>query len=204
MSELIDAIARGEVPPDASFDRHLPEALAGVSGLFWTPVAVALQAARWLDERGVATVCDVGSGAGKLCVVAALASRCRFVGLEHRAHLVVAARALAETFGVGDRVVFVDGALDPTTLPIADAYYLFNPFGENVAPDEEHLDEVVELSEARHARDVAAMVTFLARAPVGTHALVYNGFGAAMPAGYASVRVDLERPHVLRLWRRVE
>jgi hypothetical protein len=48
------------------------------------------------------------------------------------------------------------------------------------------------------------MVTSLGRAPVGTHALVYNGFGAAMPPGYTSVRVDLERPQVLRLWSKVE
>jgi hypothetical protein len=57
-------------------------------------------------------------------------SRSRLALLEHRPHLVAAARELARAFGVDDRVTFVHGALDPATLPAADVYYLFNPFGE--------------------------------------------------------------------------
>ena len=201
--EVIAAIERGEEPPDDAFDRHLPPALAEVSTLFWTPLAVALQGARWLGELGVETVCDVGAGAGKFCVAAALASPCRFVGLEHREHLVVAARELARTCGVEERVELVHGPLEPATLPTDAAYYLFNPFGENVAPKSQRLDSSIELSDARHTRDIAAMVSVLARAPIGTHVLVYNGFGAAMPSGYESARVDFERPNVLRLWSKV-
>ena len=47
----------------------------------------------------VQSVVDIGSGAGKFCVAAALGSGCRFTGLEQRPRLVAAARTLAAYTG---------------------------------------------------------------------------------------------------------
>jgi len=203
--ELAAAIARGDTPADAAFDRLLPEPLRMVSPRFWTPLPVVAQVVAWLDELALTSLVDIGSGAGKLCVAGALASPARrFIGLEHRPHLIAAARELASRFAVADRVTFVPGAFDPRTLPRADAYYVFNPFGENIAATDEHLDDTVTLDDDRYARDVAAMEAFLAAAPVGTRVIVYNGFGGRMPPGYESTFADFEQPQVLRLWTRIE
>lgn len=201
-AQLAALIRAGGQPPDDAFDRYLPARLRQVSGRFWTPLVVAARAAAWLAELGAATIVDIGSGAGKFCVAAALGSPCRFVGLEQRPRLVAAARRLARMFGVEDRVQFIAGVLDPGTAPAGDAYYLFNPFGENRFGPEGHLDEDVELGEERYLRDIAAVELLLERAPVGTCVVTYNGFGGRMPFGYDQIRVDRTLPNMLRMWRR--
>lgn len=199
-----DAIAKamrtGAPPPDAAFDRHMPASTRSASGKYWTQLVVAHRAAQWFDELRVGSVVDVGSGAGKFCVAAALAGSSRFTGLEHRPHLVAAARELARTFGVEDRVSFVDDVLGEGPVPAADAYYLYNPFGENLFWKGERLDDEVELSEQRFARDVAAAEQLFESAPIGTLVLTYNGFGGRMPLDYEQARVDRTMPNMLRLW----
>jgi hypothetical protein len=147
-------------------------------------------------------VADIGSGAGKFCVAAALSGRCHYTGLEQRPHLVAAARTLAQFFKVDDRVSFVEGNLSDVPAPSADAYYLFNPFGENLFTKDECLDDSVELSSERFSRDIAAVEDLLARAPIGTCVLTYNGFGGRVPIGYDEIRVARDLPNLLRMWRK--
>jgi predicted RNA methylase len=196
------AIRTGMCPVDRAFDRFLPDELRLVSGQFWTPLLVALRAAEWLEECRVRTVVDIGSGAGKFCVAAALASRCHFTGIEQRPRLVAAARALAGVFDVTSRVTFLEGSLGEIPLPIADAYYLYNPFGENLFGPQDHLDEDVELSADRYERDIAAVRELLWLAPVDTYVIVYNGFGGQVPLGYHEVRADHDLPNPLSMWQK--
>jgi len=202
------ALRAGMTVPEAAFDHFLPAALSSVSSRFWTPLPVAACAAMWFDELAIGDVLDIGAGPGKLCVAAALTdqSRRRYIGLEQRPPLVAAARALAEEFGVADRVSFIEGTLDAALaepLPSVACYYLFNPFGENVAPTDEHLDATVELSDERFMRDIAATEALLADAAHGTYVLVYNGFGGRVPSSYEPIRIDYDLPNVLRLWVKV-
>lgn len=200
--ELAQEIRRGGEPDDELFDRFLPFRLRVMSRMFWTPLAVTTRAAAWFAELGVVTVADIGSGAGKFCVVAALAGGCRFTGLEQRPSLVKAAGRLAREFGVDDRVQFVAGILDPRTVPAADAYYLYNPFGENRFGPEAHLDEDVELSEDRYRRDIASVEEMLRRARPGTYVVTYNGFGGHVPDDYTEIRIDCTLPNLLQMWRK--
>jgi predicted RNA methylase len=199
---VAEALRAGRCPPDRAFDRFLPDELRVVSGQYWTPLGVAKRVAEWLDELNVRTVVDIGSGAGKFCVAAALAGHCHFIGLEQRSRLVASARTLARVFGVDDRVSFIEGAFGDIATPIADAYYLYNPFGEYRFGSRDHFDRGLELSDKRHARDVAAVEDLLQRARVGTCVLTYNGFGGRVPASYQQIRVDDEMPNGLRLWRK--
>ncbi len=173
-----------------------------MSGQYWTPLVVAKRAAEWLADLKVRTVVDIGSGAGKFCVAAALAGRCHFTGLERRSRLVAAARTLAQLFDVDDRVSFVEGAFGNIATPVADAYYLYNPFGEYLFGSKDHFDSDAERSDERYKRDVAAVQDLLQRAHVGTCVLTYNGFGGRVPSSYQEICVDNELPNELRLWRK--
>ncbi|HVU00474.1 MAG TPA: hypothetical protein VHE30_01935 [Polyangiaceae bacterium] len=201
--EQIERRLRARVPPsDQVFDQYLPRDLRILSPMFWTPLRVAVRAAEWIDEFGIRSVVDVGSGVGKFCVATALASRARFVGVEHRERLVVVARELASVFGCEDRVLFAVGQLPSATVPAADAYYAYNPFEENVFRAHERIDSSVELSLARYGRDRAAMQDLLNRAPLGTYLLTYNGFGAPVPGCYRPVRVAHDLRNELCLYRK--
>jgi SAM-dependent methyltransferase len=201
-ARVLDALARGVCPPDAAFDQFLAEPIRRLSACHWTPLAVAVKAARWFEECRIRTVIDIGSGAGKFCVAAAIASRCHIVGLEHREHLLTSARLLARTFGVEDRTYFIHGALGDVRLPTVDAYYLFNPFEENVLDPRRWIDDSVGLSRQRLTRDLDALHALLARARTGTYVLIYNGFGGSLPASYTRICVDRELPNELCLWRK--
>ena len=200
--QVAEALGVGLCPRDRAFDRFLPDELQAVSCQHWTPLIVAKRAAAWFYDFNIRTVADIGSGAGKFCVAAALFGRCHFTGLEQRAQLVAAARALARLFKVDDRVLFIQGALGEVSHPIAEAYYLFNPFGENLFSQIDQLGDGVELSKERYVRDIAVTEDLLRRAPVGTYVLTYNGFGGRVPSSYDEIRVARDLPDVLRMWRK--
>lgn len=200
--EVAEALRNGFCPPDHVFDRFLPRDLRLASSVFWTPLAVAARAARWLEECHVKTVVDIGSGSGKFCVAGALTGGCRFIGIEHRPYLVEAARSLARLFEVEARVSFDNVVFGRTRAPEAEAYYLYNPFGENILGRRYHLDEDVELTDTRYQRDVAATEALLHDARLGTYILTLNGFGGRVPLNYETIRSDSDSPSGLWMFRK--
>lgn len=188
---------------DAVFDRLLPRDLRLASSQHWSPIEVATRASAWLDSLGVEDLVDIGSGPGKFCVVAALSGRARYVGIEQRERLVLTARNLARTLGVEDRVTFIQGTFGKIPPPEASAYYLYNPFGENLYERSEYLDDHVELTFERYYRDVAHVKRLLYNVRVGTYVMTYNGFGGRVPACFDEVFIDREMPNVLRIWKKV-
>jgi len=201
---VAEALRSGRLPSDRVFDRFLPDELRAWSGQYWTPLVVAARAAEWLDQLNVQTVVDIGSGAGKFCVAAALLANARFIGIEQRLRLVEASRQLAGIFELNERIAFLHSTFGEAPMPKADAYFMYNPFGENLFGFQDRLDDDVELCGARYLRDVAAVEQLLRDASGGTFLLTYNGFGGALPADYREVRVDRELPSVLRMWRKME
>lgn len=199
---LAEAIRAGRSPVDGAFDRWLPRELRAVSDQYWTPLPVIRRVASWLQDLRVRTVVDIGSGAGKFCVASALLSPCRFVGVEKRSSLVNLARSLALAFGVDDRVLFLKGDFGLTPTPEADAYYLFNPFGDYAFGSPGFTDPGVSFSRESGDRDVRAVVQVLTLAPPGTVVITYNGFGGRLPSSYEQIDVDVTLPRALRLWRK--
>ncbi len=189
---------------DEHFDRFLPYELRTLSSEFWTPLVVTQRVALWLNDLPVRKVVDIGSGAGKFCVATALATGAEFVGIEQRPRLVAAARELAGSFGVEDRVKFQVGVIGEIPVPEADAYYLFNPFEENSDHfDGDRIDDDVEIGRQRYERDVRATHALLAQLPLGSYVVKYNGYGGTMPDGYEVLDVVRVTPCVLRLWQKV-
>jgi SAM-dependent methyltransferase len=200
-ARIAEALRVGCCPPDAVFDAFLPEDLASLSADQWTPLEVAVAAASWLAELGVERVIDIGSGPGKFCVAAALAGNVAFIGVEQNPRFVGVARSLARVFGVERRVQFLEAALGEGALPVADAYYLYNPFAQHLFAPSEY-DAGGTPNYERYRRDVMLAQDTFRRAPSGTVVLTYNGFGGLMPSSYEACRVDRELPCVLRMWRK--
>ncbi len=203
--EILEALRDGQRVEDRVFDRLLPMPLRKASYQYWTSVRVATRVGAWLRDGGARRVLDVGSGPGKLCVVGAITARIEFVGLEHRAHLVEAARHLATTFGVQHRVKFIQGDLE--AFPDHDAFdalYLYNPFGENLFLPNDHLDDTVEISRARFHREIRRLETILMTLRPGTQVVTHNGFGGRFPGSYTLERSERAGVNPLRLWRQGE
>jgi SAM-dependent methyltransferase len=184
------------------FDALLPVELRRHSERYWSPVAVSILAARWLAPNS-ARVIDIGSGAGKFCVIAALVTGAKVVGIEHRPHLVASARELASRFGVADRVEFVHGDLTDLEVRSSDALYLFNPFEENILERDEWLDTSIELSTSKFHEDLDHLQATLVRLGRGATVATYDGFGSGALEGFRLVRSADLRGGRLCFWRKL-
>ena len=201
-ARALAAIRCGIEANDAAFDALFPPAMQSVSRRFWTPIAVALVAARMLVDRRSARVLDIGAGVGKLCLVGALSTGASFTGLERRPGLVDIARGVAGKLQLST-ASFVHGELEAIDWGQYDSIYLFNPFEENLFGPEEQLDQSVPLSDARFHRDVSLVEHGLKAAPVGMRLVTYHGFGGRVPPGYRLMEEFGPGVNRLCLWVKV-
>jgi SAM-dependent methyltransferase len=203
-SEISLALRSGIVVPDAAIDAYLPPSLRALASRFWTPVEVASQAAWWFWSLGARRVLDLGSGAGKFCVTAALARELDVTGVEQRAGLVESARELAVALGAWDRVQFIHGQLESVDPSGFDAIYAFNPFEENLFVECDRIDSTVDLSPGKCVADIEYVERVLAQCRPGTLFATYHGFGGRIPMTFELAREADVGTNVLRLWRKTD
>jgi SAM-dependent methyltransferase len=186
---------------DAEFDALLPPGLRARSGDYWTAVEVATTAVGWLVDGGATRLLDVGAGVGKFCTIAATQAELRVVGVERRAHLVDAARALAQALGVETRVTFVAGDLDAVRLDEHDALYLYNPFSEGLYPRASRLDDSVAIGPGRAQADIDRIEQALVTVAPGVQVVTYGGYGGRVPDSFRCVHAADFDGGRLRCWQ---
>ena len=189
-------------------DRELDEALfppaygGAMSTVHWTPLAVSLHVASLLAEGGCRRILDIGSGVGKFCILGALSTRATFVGVEQRASLVEVARSAAARTGAS-RASFVHANAIDVDFAEFDAFYLYNPFYEQIALDGFPIDDTIEPSYERYRRYVVATTEKLREMPRGTRVVTYHGFWEDdMPAEYQHMPVQHRFWRDLSFWIR--
>ncbi|MBP9111669.1 MAG: methyltransferase domain-containing protein [Polyangiaceae bacterium] len=192
------ALRSGAPIGNEEFDDLLPEPIRAKSRIFWTPLDVALRASKMLVSEPGFRVLDVGSGAGKFCVVGALATEGEFVGIEQRAPLVECARDLAALVGA-TRATFTHGVFDALDPKNFDGFYFFNPFEENKFRDSSMSESDALRAENRFRTDVRNAQRFLRAARDGARVVTYNGLGGRMPRTYSLLH-SVELGCTLELW----
>jgi SAM-dependent methyltransferase len=155
-------------------------------------VAVAAEAAKLLapDRTGSAVgpakartrVLDIGCGPGKFCLIGASLTEGRFTGVEQRSDLVAAARLAANDLHAAN-VEFIHGNVLDVDFADYDAFYLFNPFEENMHYGHK-IDSAVRLSTALFKRYTSHVATQLGTRPLGTRVVTYAGYADDIPACY--------------------
>ena len=185
-----------ETISDEAFDRLLPESAQRKSGWHWTPAEVARTAARLLVTHPGTRVLDIGCGPGKFCILGAAATDGHFTGVEQRRNLVAIANKLIRHHGL-QRLEIIHANITEIACSDYDAFYLFNPFEENVIP-EMKLDSTVELLPGlfdHYTKHVRAQLEF---APAGTRVVTYWCGDEEIPEGF---ELHLSRfDGNLRLW----
>jgi len=197
----VAAILRaGDTIRDPEFDAIYTPDLRLRSGKHWTPVNVAIRAARLLTEIGSTRVLDVGAGPGKFCIIGALTTSAHFTGIDKRERLVEAAQMAARRVGADTNAHFVCANVLDFGFRSFDGIYLYNPFHEQIAVDSMPIDETIQLSPDLYRAYVVCTVAKLARAPAGTAVVTYHGFGGPMPSEYRRVHREDIGSDELVLW----
>lgn len=138
-----------------------------------------------LEVHGARRVLDVGSGAGKLCLVAAATCpRLELLGIEHNSALVQTARGLAHALRFPNARFVLGDALG-VGWSAFDAVYSFNPF-------------VCDWTET--GRAALCISSRLERAAPGTILATYYCCGAPIPATFQLSSEQMIEGALLRIW----
>jgi SAM-dependent methyltransferase len=167
---------------DEKFDQIYSDRIRKLSPLQWTPVRVAAETARLLVTVPGTRVLDIGCGPGKFCLVAAALTEGHFTGIEQRADLATAARRAATTLQAAN-VEIIHGNVTEIAFPDYDAFYLYNPFEENMARGHK-IDSAVPLSPVLFKRYNSYVASNLGSMPIGTRVVTYAGYADEIPACY--------------------
>lgn len=178
MEEFDENVAGEELRSieDEEFDQIYPARLRKLSSLQWTPVRIATEAAKFLVTAPRTRVLDIGCGPGKFCLVAAALHDAQFTGVEQRADLAAAARDAATALQLPN-VEIIHGNIVDLAFAAYDAFYLFNPFDENMFRGH-RIDSAVPLSAELFERDVRHVAVQLGATVRRRFSMTTSSFGS--------------------------
>jgi SAM-dependent methyltransferase len=168
---------------DEKFDLVYPAKIRKLSPIFWTPVAVAAAAAKWLVPAPGVRVLDIGCGPGKFCLVAASLTEGRFTGVDFRSDLIAIAGQAARELELPE-IEFIHGNVLEIDFGAYDAFYLFNPFEENMFQGNK-IDRAVPLSPELFKKYTSHVAAQLGARPIGTRVATYMGYANDIPSCYS-------------------
>ncbi len=171
-----------QLPRDAEFDQAYPPAVREASAHHWTSVAACHQAAQWLVTTPHTRVLDIGSGPGKFCAIGAWSTPGHFTGVEQRKHLCRTAQMMLDHYGI-ERVHILHANVTDLAFDSFDAFYLFNPFEENLQVPQ-HIDDAIPVYSELYEGYVRHVRNELDRAPLATRVVTYWGHCDEIPACY--------------------
>ena len=198
LRDVLERIRQGEDIHDKEFDRFLLSEARAFSKIYWTPIAVARRAAELLVTGPETRVLDVGSGAGKFCLIGALTTKAHFTGIEQNQKLVTMAKALGQRCALANVSFICDDAL-AIDWRQWDAYYMFNPFVAEFAASTKSIHANTIAGE-RHVDMVNTAMGQLEQAPAGTKAVIYWGIGDRLPPNWAHNYSESFGSGSLELW----
>jgi SAM-dependent methyltransferase len=181
---------------DREFDAIYPRSIRRHAEQHFTSLSVARRSAAFLASEPGSKVLDIGSGAGKFCLVGAVTTNGHFTGVEQRKELVDLSARLALTYKI-KHVNFVHGNVMGIDFNAFDAFYIFNPFYENVHAGSS-MDNTVLLSPSLYESYSSYTSAKMAALPVGTRLATYYTSPSIVPQSYEEV--DSFEDGKLKFW----
>ncbi|MDZ4683027.1 MAG: methyltransferase domain-containing protein [Saprospiraceae bacterium] len=196
---IFEKLKSGVEIEDETFDVIYPLRYRKISKIHFTPIKVAQVAARYLVEKPGTRVLDVGSGAGKFCMVGAACTEGYFVGVEQRKHLHSLANKLSKRYNL-EHIDFIASNVVEIDFEDYDAIYYFNAFYENIFHNGA-IDSSVTLDKTLYSIYTQYMREQLNKMPLGTRLATYFSFMDEVPNSYKIKSADFDLK--LKLWEKV-
>jgi SAM-dependent methyltransferase len=185
---------------DAQFHKLYPDTVLAQASMHWTPLFIARKAAEFLSAEKNSKVLDIGSGAGKFCLAAAVYQPDSFFyGVEQREALVRYAEDAAIIMRL-QNVSFMHGNVTEIDFSNYDHFYFFNAFYENIN-DEYKIDSGIAYSKDLYAAYNRYVYKQLDKKPAGTRLATFHSMEDEIPAGYHEV--GSTEDNLLKFWMKV-
>jgi SAM-dependent methyltransferase len=189
----------GLMVDDAEFDKIYTKRLKKVSEIHFTPVDVAQMAAKFLVREPGTRVLDIGSGAGKFCMVGASCTHGFFVGVEQRKTLFQLAEQLAQNHQLVN-IKYIHTNITEIEFQPFDAIYFFNAFHENLFQSDP-IDDSVILEKPLYKVYSHYVKGQLEQMPVGTRLATYFSFTDEIPSCYTLLSAHFDEK--LKFWEKI-
>lgn len=170
---------------DEDFNAIYPQDISGLSSKHWTPVSVAKTASEFLAGKPGSRVLDIGSGAGKFCMVGAASTKSHFTGVEQRWNLVELSRNLSSSYGITN-VQYFHANITSVDFRGFNAFYFFNSFFENVDLAN-RIDDRIQLDPQLYHTYSMHIVEQLAGLPMGVRLATYHTPFSVVPQSFKLV-----------------
>src|SRR6476469_1334763 len=95
---VFEQLRQKKYPTDAVFDSIYPKKYQEHSARHFTPVRIAVKAARMLVDTTADKILDIGSGVGKFCCIGAGVTGAHFYGVEKRKTLINLSNKIKRTY----------------------------------------------------------------------------------------------------------
>lgn len=193
---VFESLRSGLIPTDDEFDVIFPEHLQEIAAIHFTPVEVAKLAAQYLVDLPNTRVLDIGSGAGKFCMIGSVCTDGHFTGVEQRESFVSLANSLSKQYELS-HIKFIHSNI--TTIPFNafDAFYYFNSFYENI-DQSGIIDTTIPLDKTLYHAYAAYVKAQLDRLPIGTKLVTYFSYFDEVPASYKIVSRAFDGKLIMR------
>jgi len=184
---------------DKLFDSIYPEDIQKLSEDHFTPIEMIKMASQFLVQKEGARVLDIGSGAGKFCIVGATCTDGHFTGVEIRKRLhsvashIVQSRKLINIELIHSNITQID-------FTEYDAFYLYNPFFENIM-SLDRIDTSLEFSKSLYKDYSNCVKEKLDALPLGTRLVTYYSAYDEVPKSYRILeKVEIQK---ITMWEKV-
>lgn len=134
-----ELLKQNKYPSNGQFDAIYPKHYREHSARHFTPVNIAVKAARMLADKPVDKILDIGSGVGKMCCIGASLTNAHFYGVEKRKTLINLSNKIKRNYKLKN-AHFINADFTSLDFSKFNGIYFFNSFHE-------HMDETCVLDE---------------------------------------------------------
>ena len=184
---------------DIEFDTIYPEQVRDLAEIYFTPIEVVKIAAQFLVDKPGTKVLDIGSGAGKFCMIGSVYTNGHFTGVEQRENLHLLSKRILQSYRLSN-IKFIHSNITKVEFAAFNAFYLFNPFYENVDLSG-NMDGTIELDRMLYDEYSLYVKSQLDEMPIGTKLVTYFSYLNEIPDSYKVQSKGFDDK--LKMWQKV-
>lgn len=185
---------------DEDFNAIYPQKISLLSRKHWSSVSVSKLASEFLVDRPGTKVLDIGSGAGKFCMIGATHTKGHFTGVEQRRELIDLCNTLSESYRIPN-VKFLHANITSIDFADYDAFYFYNSFYENIDMVN-RIDDTIKLDMQLYHLYSAYIAEQFASLRVGARLVSFCSPLNIIPRTFKLV--DTSCGGILKFWEKVD